>query len=219
MNIKLIFFIVVISGLSNNLFGQTVSLTSRDLEAYHVKLEETVYKDKKAIRVTGTAEGEQLAFVKNPEFSNGTIEVELAGQPLPGTNASFRGFIGIAFRIQQDDSLRYECFYLRPTNGRAEDQLRRNHSVQYISHPRYPWAKLRKEFPGVYESYADMAAGEWTSVKIIVTNDDARLYINGAAQPCLIVTDMKGNQASGLIGLWIGPGTDGYFRNLKVTRT
>jgi hypothetical protein len=41
-----------------------------------------------------------------------------------------RGFAGIAFRVQPD--LRtYDAFYLRPTNGRADDQVRRNHAAQY----------------------------------------------------------------------------------------
>jgi hypothetical protein len=44
---------------------------------------------------------------------------------------------------------------LRPTNGRADDQVRRNHSTQYISYPDFPWYRLREETPGMYESYSD----------------------------------------------------------------
>lgn len=62
----------------------------------------------------------------------GTIEVDLAGQPAAGAPDTARGFIGIAFRLQGDGS--YEYIYLRLTNGRA-DQLRRNHSTQYSSNP------------------------------------------------------------------------------------
>jgi len=52
-----------------------------------------------------------------------------------------------------------EVFYLRPTNGRADDQLRRNHAVQYVSHLEFPGHRLRQESPGVYESYADRPLG------------------------------------------------------------
>ena len=118
--------------------------------------------------------------------------------------------------MKTTDSVRYECFYIRPTNGRAEDQLRRNHSAQYISHPKFTWFKLRDENPGVYESYADMVEGEWTKLKIEVKDNKARLYVNGAAQPCLIVNDLKYGKSVGAISLWVGPGTDGYFANLNI---
>jgi hypothetical protein len=62
------------------------------------------------------------------------IEVEVAGEPGPGAAQGARGFVGVAFRVQPDMQS-YDAFYLRPTNGRAEDQERRNHAVQYISHP------------------------------------------------------------------------------------
>src|SRR5206468_6159800 len=64
----------------------------------------------------------------------------------------------ISFRVNFDaakDVAKYECFYLRPTNGRADDQVRRNHSTQYISHPDFPWFRLRKEFPEKYESRSE----------------------------------------------------------------
>ena len=77
---------------------------------------------------------EQLARIKDVEFANGVIEVELAGAPAPDAPEGARGFVGIAFRLQPDNAT-YDAFYLRPTNGRADDQERRNHSAQYISHP------------------------------------------------------------------------------------
>jgi hypothetical protein len=200
------------------LMAQEIPLSVGSLESMNVKLESVKYKGKNAIRVTGTADGEQLAILKNSDFKNGTIEIEVSGQPLPGANEGARGFIGLAFRVQQTDSVRYECFYLRPTNGRAEDQLRRNHSTQYISHPGYPWFKLRKENPGVYESYVDLVAGEWTKIKITVQGQEARLYVHGADQPCLIVKELKQELSGGPLALWIGLGTDAYFTNLKIQK-
>ena len=101
---------------------------------------------------------ETLATLNGVEFGNGTIEAEIAGVPAPDAPEGARGFVGIAFRVQPD--LRtYDAFYLRPTNGRADDQERRNHSAQYISHPDWPWFRLRKETPSKYESYVDRAAG------------------------------------------------------------
>jgi hypothetical protein len=127
-----------------------------------------------------------------------------------------RGFVGIAFRVQPDGAA-FECFYLRPTNGRANDQLRRNHATQYISHPDEPWHKLREEHPGVYESYADMLPGEWTKIKIVVSGASAQLYVGGAEQPCLIVNDLKLGETSGAIALWIGFGTEAHFSEIRVS--
>src|SRR5262249_32774171 len=92
------------------------------------------------------------AILADSEFTNGTIEAELAGAPLAGSPDDARGFIGVSFRVQANQS-RYENVYIRPTNGRADDQLRRNHSVQYTSEPEFPWHRLRQESPGKYESY------------------------------------------------------------------
>ena len=88
-------------------------------------------------------------------------------QPRTGVMCA-RGFTGVAFRISPD-AAKFELFYLRPTNGRADDQERRNHSAQYDSFPDYPWFRLRKETPGKYESYVDLVPGEWTKVKISVS--------------------------------------------------
>ena len=127
-----------------------------------------------------------------------------------------RGFVGIAFRLQDDRT--YDAFYLRPTNGRAEDQERRNHSAQYISHPEWTWFRLRKETPSRYESYVDLVPGEWAKVRIEVRGDHARLFVNDAPQPTLVVNDVKtGASAKGGVALWLGPGTVAHFRNLTVT--
>jgi hypothetical protein len=160
---------------------------------------------------------EQLAVIEGLDFSSGVIEAEIAGVPAPGAAEGARGFVGIAFRLQ-DDMKAYDAFYLRPTNGRAEDQERRNHATQYISHPEWPWSRLRSETPSKYESYVDLVPGAWTKIKIEVRGDKARLYVHDGQYPVLIVNDVKsGAQKKGAIALWLGPGTIGHFRNLVVT--
>ena len=158
-----------------------------------------------------------LAVVDGVEFGDGTIEVELSGQPAGGAQRGARGFVGIAWRLQ-DDNKTYDCFYLRPTNGRSDDQERRNHSVQYISHPEWTWYRFRSETPGRYETYADIVPGEWMQARIVVEGDKARLYANGAEQPTLIVNDVKsGAGATGKVALWLEGSTVAHFRNLKIT--
>jgi len=180
------------------------------------------YRGRRAVRIVneegpsaGTSGAEVLAIVRSSDFRDGTIELDVAGSPRQGAKPGSRGFIGVAFRVQ-DGGQRYEAFYLRMTNGRAEDQLRRNHSAQYASQPDFPWNRLRDENPGKYESYVDLAAGAWTRMKVQVAGTTARLYVNGAREPCLIVNDLKLGPAQGNVALWVGSGTVAYFSNLTV---
>ena len=160
---------------------------------------------------------EELAVIEGLDFSSGTIEAEIAGAVAPGAAGGARGFVGIAFRLQKDMKT-YDAFYLRPTNGRAEDQERRNHSAQYIAQPEWPWMRLRKETPSRYEAYVDLVPEAWTKIKIEVKGDKARLYVHDQEQPTLVVNDVKsGALGSGAVALWLGPGTIAHFRDLRVT--
>lgn len=191
--------------------------SAKQLDGKNVAMADTNFKGRGAVQVAATrdaANAASFALVRDTSFLNGTIEVDLAGQPAAGAAGGARGFIGIAFRIQGDGA--YEYIYLRPTNGRADDQVRRNHSTQYSSHPDFDFARSRKEAPEKYESYVDLEPGVWTKFKIVVEGRTARLYVHGAEQPCLIVNDLKLEPKSGGVALWVGPGTEGYFANLKV---
>jgi hypothetical protein len=188
------------------------------LDAKNVAIAPATFKGQSAVQVVAAPEAANAtsyAIVKDLSFRDGTIEVDLAGQPGAGAGSGARGFIGMAFRIQADGT--YEYIYLRPTNGRADDQVRRNHSTQYSAHPDFDFARSRKEAPEKYESYVDLQPGVWTKYKIEVAGRTARLYVNGADQPCLIVNDLKLDPRAGGVALWVGPGTEGYFANLKVT--
>jgi hypothetical protein len=148
--------------------------------------------------VVKTASSGGIVVLPGATIHNGTIELEVAGKPGAGAPGDARGFVGVAFRVS-DSASKYECFYLRPTNGRADDQLRRNHAVQYISFPDYEWNRLRTEAPGQYESYVDLFPGEWTKIKVEVSGVKARLYVHGASQPALIVNDLKLGDSTGAV--------------------
>jgi hypothetical protein len=194
----------------------------------NAKAEPATHQGRKGLRITvseealrnlkpGDGELNPLGVIQDLEFSNGVIEAEISGEPAPGAGEGARGFVGIAFRMQKDHRT-YDAFYLRPTNGRADDQVRRNHSAQYISNPAWPWPRLRKETPEKYEAYVDLVPGEWTKVKIEVRGEQARLYVHDQPQPTLIINDVKtGAQGTGAIALWVGPGTIAHFRNVTVT--
>lgn len=200
----------------------TVSVLD-NLQPHKVVAEPATYQGRDALRVTdavldeGEGNEDRLVVLGGSGFGEGTIEIEVSGEPGPGAFGQARGFVGVAFHVAADVSS-FEAFYLRPTNGRAPDQVRRNHSVQYISFPEYPWHRSRRETPEKYESYVDLVPGEWTRMRIEVQGETARLYVHGNEQPNLLVNDLKLGVRTGLLGLWIGPGTLAHFANLRVTR-
>jgi hypothetical protein len=220
--------LALVSGLASAAFAQHNGLTlslndAAQVQPRNVTVAAVNYRGSDALelRLTGPYRGPDMdtfAFVPGLDFHDGTIEVDVAGALLPNAPPDARGFIGVAFRIDaQGGSFACESFYIRPTNGRAEDQVRRNRSTQYFSYPGYDFDRLRREAPGQYESYADLVPGEWTHLRIEVAGATARFYVGAATQPALIVRDLKrGADAHGTVGLFVGNGTDGHFRNLSV---
>ena len=225
MNLRDVSSIAVLAVcLSGGLPGQSSQKIRLDsiekLELHHLIAENVTYRGCAAVRIanTGVADsnyGEGLAMVRGASLKDGTIEATLSGETAPDAPLELRGFVGIAFRVV--DRSHFECFYLRPKNGRSDDQLQRNHSTQYISIPGFPWDKLRRESPGKYESYVDLVPGQWTKLKIEARGKSAKLYVNGGEQPTLIVNDLKQPLSNGGIALWVGQGTIAHFADVKVT--
>ena len=203
--------------------AQLISLeAASNLQLHNVTAQSVTYKGRKAVRIAASgaenlSDGARLAVLPGTDFEDGVIEIELAGDTQPGAPPEYRGFTGVAFRVSPDAS-RYECFYLRPKNGRSEDQAQRNHSAEYISIPEFPWRRLRQEFPAKYESYVDLVPGEWTKVKVKVKGRTALLFVNGSEQPTLIVNDLKHGNSKGAIALWVDPRTVAHFAELHVVR-
>jgi hypothetical protein len=216
-------YILAATLLSINSFSQNIKLDSNSLEAVQVYMSiEKLMGSKvvKAVKDSTVKEVDEPTFVKvkGIQFSNGTIEVKVLSRLLKNAPEFSRGFIGIAFRINENNT-KFESIYIRPTNGRANDQVRRNHSTQYYSYPDYKFDRLRKESPERYESYADMELNKWITMRIEVNGAQAKLFLDHNKQPSLIVNDLKhGANASGAIALWVEVGTEGYFKDLKITK-
>ena len=203
------------------LHAQTTALHLSNLQPVSVSVATARVGQQDAIRVIKDAavkEVDEPTFAKleGTDFRDGTIEVRVLSRFLRDAPDVARGFIGVAFRINEDNS-KFECIYLRPDNARVDDMLRRNHSLQYFSFPDFKFDRLRKEAAGEYESYADMGMNEWIDLRIEVKGAQAKLFVNGSKQPVLIVNDLKlGPKATGAVGLWVDVGTEGYFADLKV---
>ena len=169
-------------------------------------------KGKRALKLS-EGPGIGVAWLDGYDFANGVIEVDLLGrsQPVQGS------IIGIAFRVV--DAVTHDAVYFRPFNFRAADSTRHAHAVQYVSDPSWPWQRLRSERPGEYERAVvpEPDGDEWFHVRIVVDRPKVSVFVNGAAQPCLVVNELS-DRAHGSLGLWVGEGSGGHFANLRVTR-
>lgn len=152
------------------------------------------------------------------EFGDGVIEVDLLGKLLPTAPPEARGFVGLAFRVSSDAS-KFEAIYLRPTNGRTEDPVRRERAVQYFAYPEWKFDRLRRETPGRYEAGANIGPDEWLHLRLLVRGAQATAYLGaGDDAPLLTVAELKlGPSARGSLALFVDIGTEGYFANLKVS--
>ena len=158
-----------------------------------------------------------IARIAGSEFSNGTIEVDLSSSIAASVLGMARGFAGIAFRVS-DDMEKYEVVYLRPANGRVDNEDRRSHALQYSSHPNFHFDASRRESPGQYETSADIGLNEWVKLRIEVEGENADIFVNG--EYALTVDDLKlGADGSGGIALWVGIGTKAYFSNLTISQS
>ena len=157
------------------------------------------------------AANDGLAWIDGVELSEGTIELEIKGKNQPG-----RSFVGIAFHGQ--DNQTFDAVYLRPFNVQAPVEDRRSHSIQYVSMPGHDWSNLRNNHPGKYESALTPAPApeSWVTLKLVLEGKILSAFVNGSDKPALTI-ELLNDRLDGKVGLWVGNGSDGWFRNLKVT--
>lgn len=229
---RIIFIVLACAGSLLSSYAQTIKFENKEFDLVNVKASveklngEKVLKverdlDKLAFdvnRLGATVDEPTFVKLKDLDVENGVIEVKVLSRiQNPSPFHAARGFIGIAYRINKDNSA-FESIYLRPSNGRAENQFMRNHTVQYYAYPDYKFDRLRKESQGKYETYADIGLDEWITLRIEIIGKKAELYINNQKYPSFIVSEMLGSTTSGSIGLWVDIGTEGYFKNFKFTQ-
>lgn len=157
-------------------------------------------------------EGDGLAILKTVNFDTGSIEVELKGENTPG-----RSFVGIAFNIQNDST--YEAVYFRPFNFQSTEKIRREHAVQYISHPKNSWHFLRTNFEGQYEAEfpRQPSPDDWFEIEVKITPDQIFVFDKQTNLEILNVKRLE-TQKSNKIGLWTGNNSKGEFRNLTIIK-
>jgi len=197
-----------VTGSISDLNGEKVLKIERDLKALPFDVK----------NLGATVDEPTYAKLMNFDFENGTIEVKMFSRIQdPSPFQAAQGFIGVAFRISDSDTA-FESIYLRPKVGRSDNQLFRNHTVQYYAYPRYKFDRLRKEAEGMYETSAPVDINEWITMRIEVNGQKVHMYINDAKYSTFVVDKMKGSTTHGSVALWVDIGTIGYFKDLKITK-
>jgi len=224
-NLTLLLSLCVFATFAQKLSFQNQAFEAKNVHASIVQLngEEVlkVERDLKAIpfdvnRLEATVDEPTYVKLNNVQLENGTIEVKmLARIQNPSPFESAQGFIGLAFRIDENDK-GFESIYLRPKVGRSDNQKSRNKTVQYFAYPDFKFERLRKEFPEMYETSAPVNINEWITMRIEVNGERAELFVNDAKYSTMIVPKMLGKTNTGAIGLWVDIGTEGYFKDLKI---
>lgn len=224
--------LIAVLGVLNLTKGQVIEWKNFTLEKIAVNAEvvtmhgEQVLKVQRDLNIApfdlnnveATVDGPTFLRIKEMELENGTLEVKMLSRVME--NSPFpaaRGFIGIAFRIEANNQ-KFESIYLRPANGRSSDEVRRNRAIQYFAFPDYKFTRLRRESPGLYETFADIGLDEWIDVRLEFKKDQVTLYLNQQKPYTFKVQPLLGESTSGSVGLWVDVGTVGYFKDLKISK-
>jgi hypothetical protein len=162
------------------------------------------YLDEDAVRFRSGA-----IVLSDLKFENGTIEFDVA-------TTGHRSFIGVAFRIHDDDS--YEDFYLRPHNSGRFD------ATQYT--PVFNRISAWQLYPE-YNASVEIPSERWLHVRLEISGPRMRAFVGGGDEPILVVNDLKCGHRQGAVALKssfpaAGLPADLYptaFANFKLTPT
>lgn len=140
-----------------------------------------LYQGKTALYLKGG-----LALVEDAELTDGVIEYWCA---IPEA----RGFAGATWRVQ--DALNREEFYIRAHQSGNPDANQYSPIFNGMS----AWQLYHGEGYGAPVEYE---FDTWFPVRIVVSGDQAEVFIGDLEKPALFIDDLKRDKASGSVGLY-----------------
>jgi hypothetical protein len=110
-------------------------------------------------------------------------------------------------------------YFFRPFNFKAAVPARKAYAVQYVSSPKCDWSRLRTEFPNKYEQPLNTPPNpnSWFHARIAVQGKKISVFVNNETTPSLVVEQIVSMNGD-MLGYWVGNGSDGYWKNLKITK-
>ena len=170
------------------------------------------------LRLQTTGGGNRPSFaIVDRDFTDGTLEVQIGGE-LTGKGApDDRGFVGLSLHISPDLQS-HETVYLRMTNGRLNvpppPEPRLSRAIQYVADPGFHFSESRERFPERYEKGADIGVARWHRLGLEIRGPHLRAFVDG--KEALVVEDLRFSGRRGPVGLFVGDGSRGLFRELRV---
>lgn len=187
----------------------------------HTEMSQKFIKGEKALRVVKAQKLMQfdentIVKLKDCQFHNGTIKVKMLSRLLPDAPDFARGFIGIVFRVNDNNS-EFESFYIRPANADTDDPVRKAHGCQYFSYPGYTFSYFREFSINDYEAPMEYGFDRWVELKAVIKGEKADFYLGNEEKPVLTVNDLKhGGNARGSVGFFSEIGTEAFFKDLEI---
>ena len=144
-----------------------------------------------------------IAILQDVEFGNGIIEVDIAA-----TTDRRQSYPGIIFRKQGQN---YERFYVRPHRSALySDVLQYTPTINGVA----GWQLYSGD--GCTE-IATIPVGQWIHFKMEIEGSQARLFIDDAPEPALLIPDLKLGETKGAIGVFGPKDGTAYFSNFSYT--
>lgn len=165
-----------------------------DIQAGEKKIVD--YLGQKSLYIKGGS-----AIVKDSAFTDGIIEFDIAFSPE-------RNFVGAVWRVE--DSKNYEEFYFRPHQSENPDA----NQYQPVFNGVAAWQLLYGER---YSTPTKYDFNQWMHVKIIVSGENAEVYIKDMLSPALFISELMRETKQGKVGLSAGNFAPVYFSNFSFT--
>lgn len=216
MAMKIFIVTAILLLAQNSLWGQKLrsinlskSFTSSKLFAVNRILDTASQNGQQFIHVE-ESKGEGIIWLPVKNFKKGVIEIEMRGK-----DVLQKSFIGLAFHGLNDRT--YDAVYCRPFNFLTKDSVRRIHAIQYIAHPVFTWKKLREEQNAIFEKEIinPPDPNGWFTMRVVIDNVYVKAFINDKEIPSLTVKKLN-NRMRGKIGIFVGDGSGGDFKTVKV---
>jgi len=141
-----------------------------------------------------------FGYVRGLALQNGAIDADLAFDP-------DGAFVGLAFRVESEDA--YELFFIR--NGISGKRQALQYTPSFLGANQWQIYNVP-----TYAGPGTFSYDQWFHVKIVFAGVEAKLFLNNATEPSLVIPDLKHGYSTGSIGFW-GQQGGGYISNVTYT--
>jgi len=177
----------------------SMTLSAQD-EIVDFESERWVKVDAEIVEHMGRKSLMGVAYLKDVEFENGVIEVDIAVNGM-------RSYPGINFRMQSLEN--YERFYIRPHRAPLYTD-----ALQYM--PVLNGVGCWQLYNGEgYTVGTSIPLNQWIHLKMEISGKQARVYLGDTKQPALVINDLKHGVSKGAIGLYGPKDETAFFSNFK----